>query len=70
MFSYNKLLGRMAECEYSQKLLANTLGISENALSRKLKGHANFNSLEIATICNVLKIPKEEIGLFFFTLKV
>lgn len=70
MFSYNKLFGKMAEKGYNQTKLAKMLGISKNTFTNKVKGKATFNSIEIATLCNVLDISCEDIGEIFFTPKV
>lgn len=70
MFDYSKLIGLMAEKKYSQKRLSQILCISENSFTNKLKGKSYFNSQEIATICNTLGITAENVGLYFFTLKV
>lgn len=70
MFDYSKLLGKMAEKQYSQKKLCSVIGISENTFTNKIKGRSDFSSEEIASICNVLDITAESIGSYFFTLKV
>lgn len=69
-FDFSKLLGRMKEYGYTQATMANFLGISENAFTNKIKGRHYFTALEIASICNFLDIIKEEIGKYFFTVKV
>lgn len=66
MFDYSKLFGRMAEKKYSQRALAQALNISENAFTNKVKGRSTFNSVEIATICNILDISNTQIGAYFF----
>lgn len=70
MFNYSKLFGLMAEKKYTQRALAQTLDISENAFTNKIKGRSTFNSIEIATICNILGIPNTQIGTYFFTKEV
>lgn len=70
MFDYSKLIGLMAEKKYSQRRLSQMLCISENSFTNKIKGKSSFNSKEIVTICNVLGITTENVGLYFFTPKV
>lgn len=69
-FDFSKLLGRIKEYGYTQASVANILGISENAFTNKIKCRHYFTALEIASICNLLAIVKEEIGIYFFTIKV
>ena len=70
MFQYNKLLGRMTEKKVIQKRAASALSISENSFTNKIKGRSNFTSEEIATLCDLLDIEKDEIGTYFFTVEV
>ena len=69
-YDYRKLLGRMRECEYTQDMLANKIGISSGHLNLKLNGKYEFRQTEIFSICDALKIPHDEIGAYFFALKV
>lgn len=70
MFDYAKLQGLAKEKGYTQGMLANTLGISENAFSNKINGKNQFKPLEIEKLCYVLDIDRSNIGLYFFTPKV
>lgn len=70
VFDYSKLLGKIKECGYTQGTIANLIGISENAFTNKIKCRYFFTALEIAIICNILGIIENDIGLYFFTLKV
>ena len=70
VFNYKKLLGRIKEYGHTQGSVANLLGISENAFTNKIKCRHYFTSLEIASICNLLGITKEEIGIYFFAIEV
>ena len=45
---------------------ANALGIDQATLSKKLCGRAVFTHEEIASICELLEIQANEIGLYFF----
>lgn len=57
----NLLKGKMAEKQFTQGLLAEKIGISENSLSRKMLGKREFRLSEMVEICKVLGIenPKE-----------
>lgn len=70
VFDYSKLLGLMAEKNFTQKKLCEVIGISENSFTNKLKGRSNFASDEIVKICNTLGISTESVGKYFFTPKV
>lgn len=62
--NYNKLKGMMREKNYSQKRLAEKLGISEQSLNSKLNGKTQFLILEVIIIINILRI--ENPSLIFF----
>jgi transcriptional regulator with XRE-family HTH domain len=68
-FDYSKLLGRIREYGYTQKTLANAIGMSVSQLNQCLKSRANFKHKMILAICRVLDIQIAEIGAFFYTLK-
>lgn len=70
MFDYSKLIGLIAERNFTQKKLCENINISENSFTNKIKGRSNFSSDEIAKICNVLEISNNQVGLYFFTPKV
>ena len=67
---YSKLIGRAAELGFSQKELAGKIGVSESHFCQKLNGHYSFKQKEIRDICEILLIPSDEIGLYFFTPRV
>lgn len=66
-FDYAKLLGRMREKGFTQESLAKEIGINESTLNSKLKNRSYFNAREIDKTCEVLNIPIEEIGTYFYT---
>lgn len=66
MFKYGKLLALMSDKGITQKVAAKELDISENSFTNKVKGRSNFNSEEIATLSELLSIPLNEIGSYFF----
>lgn len=66
-FNYSKLLGRFREYGYTQKDVAIHIGVRPSTLSLKLNNKALFTSSEIDSICKLLDIAKEDIGIYFFT---
>lgn len=66
-FNYSKLLGRMREYGFTQERLAKSLGINDGTLSAKLNSKTSFTAVEIDKICELLEIPNEEIGVYFFS---
>ena len=69
-FEYKKLRGKLAESYLTQSSLAQELNIGRTSLNRKLNNHIEFTQFEILRICNILKIPYNEIPQYFFTPKV
>lgn len=66
-FNYSKLLGRIREFGFTQKDVADRIGINPTTLSLKLKHKARFTAIEIDAICKLLDITTEDIGTYFFT---
>lgn len=64
---YSKLSGRIKERGYTQKALAEVIGISEGQFCQKLAGRYPFKQTEIRNICDALGISGEEIGVYFFS---
>lgn len=69
-FDYSKLKGKIVEKYDTQINFAKEYGVSENTLSQKLNNKMRFTSDDIIKICEMLSIPKEEVGQYFFTQKV
>lgn len=69
-FDFSKLKGKITEKYGSQQNFAKEYGISENSLSLKLTNKMRFTSDDIIKISDMLEIPKEEVGVYFFTIKV
>ena len=67
---YGKLLGRMKELGYTQKAVAESIGITESHFSRKISGEYAFKQSEIQAICELLGITATDIGAYFFNPKV
>ncbi len=69
-FDYRKLKGRIIEKYGSQSNFAAAYGISENTLSLKMRNKVRFTSDDIIAISDMLDIPENEIGSYFFTKQV
>ena len=67
LFDYSKLKGRIKEKLNHQYILAEKIGISTNAFSRKLNNALDFTNRETAKIIEVLDIKGDEIKEYFFT---
>lgn len=65
--TYPKLRGRIKEFYGTEKNLAEEMGISRQTLSKKLNKKIPITSDDIETFSNLLKIPINQIGLYFFT---
>ena len=65
-FNYAKLRGRIVEkCGTIQKATAES-GIRSELFTDAFKGRRTFTQTEIATLCEILQIPGEEIAAYFF----
>lgn len=69
-FDYRKLKGRIVEKYGSQTRFVKKYGISENSFSMKMNNKTRFSSDDIVKMSEMLDIPKEEVGEYFFTEKV
>lgn len=69
-FNYNKLKGRIVEKYGTQTKFAEAFDVSENTMSLKLNNKVRFTSDDIVKAVDMLGIPPEEVGLYFFTQEV
>ncbi|EFR42922.1 DUF739 family protein [Dialister micraerophilus] len=67
---YSKLKGKIKERYGTQAKFAEALGLSERSMSLKLTGKLPFDQKEIDNSLALLDISKNEIGEYFFALKV
>ena len=67
LFNYSKLRGRITEVCGSQKAFAKALNISDSTLTSKMKNYTYFTQSEILQAIEILRIPNEEVSLYFFT---
>lgn len=67
MYQYNKLRGRIVEKFGTQEKFAKAVGISENALSKKMQCKTGISQSDIAQWSKLLDISVSEYGEYFFT---
>lgn len=69
-FDYSKLRGKIREIFKTQSAFAEAMGMSSTSLSAKLNNNVEFSQKEIDRAVDLLKIEKEDIPAYFFTLEV
>lgn len=69
-FDYRKLRGRIREKFGSEKFFSSAMGWSERTTSFKLNGIRPWKQQEIMRAIELLDLSKEDIHLYFFTVKV
>lgn len=62
----NKLKARMVEKGYSQRSLADELGMNKNTLNNKLNGKYEFLFSEAVKVCRLLEITDPATALEIF----
>ena len=70
VFDYSRLRGLVKERNKTQEMVAAATGMAEATFSQKLNNNSEFKQGEILKICDVLRIPHEQIHAYFFTPKV
>lgn len=70
IYDYRKLKGKIKEVYDIQSEFAKALDISDTSLTNKLNSSTYFYQTEIDLACELLDIPVNEIGVYFFTKKV
>ena len=65
-FDYSKLNGRITEIFNSKKKFSKAMKLSERSISLKLNNQRYWKNNEITTACNLLLIPDNQIGDYFF----
>lgn len=60
MINKQKLMGRIVSKGYTQRSLAQCIGVSKNTLNSKINGHLAFDTVLIDKICNILDISDAE----------
>ena len=67
MFNHAKLLGRIKERGFTQGIVAEKIGMTQGTFGKKIKNESRFSTDEIDSICELLDISPDEIGVYFFT---
>lgn len=62
--SFDKLKGKMTEGHLSQRIMAQKLGITVQALNAKLNGRSQFTLGEVVKITEILSL-KDPVDIFF-----
>lgn len=70
LFDYAKLDGRITEKCRTRKAFAQRLGVTEATLSRKMNCEGYFTQPEIDKSAGILEISQDQIGTYFFTMRV
>lgn len=70
VFDYSKLNGRIVEVLGTRAEFSRKMGISERSIHLKLNNKTYWKNNEIRRAIEILHIPIEDIGLYFFKLKV
>lgn len=68
-FDFSRLLGLLRERGMRQEDLAKGISRNPGTLSAKLNNQGAFTAFEINAVCDLLDIPKQDIGIYFFTPK-
>lgn len=66
IFNYSKLLGEIKANGFTQKQIADKIGISETSFNKKLKGNSQFNQTEIKQILACLNLNISQVAEYFF----
>lgn len=66
MINTNKIKGRMAELQLTQRDVAESLQIAQSTVNQKINNVRPMDLEEAEKICNLLKIQPTEFQLYFF----
>lgn len=66
-YGYRKLRGRIVEKFQTQANFAKAVGISKNAMSRKMSGKVRLSQEDMVQWADLLEIERETYGEYFFT---
>ena len=69
-YDYSALCGKIVEKFQNRKNFATALGITPESLGKKLNSARDFKQSEIESAVRLLEIRADDIGKYFFTLKV
>lgn len=66
MRPFYKLRVRFAECELTQNEVARRAGMAAGTMTARMNGHQPFDAWQMDAIGQILGIPREEYGKYFF----
>lgn len=69
MINTNKVKGRMAELQLTQKDVASALGLSQPTVNQKINNIRPMDLNEAEKLSDLLKIPPEDFSIYFFCRK-
>lgn len=66
MLNKNKLRGAIISAGFTQKEIADKLGISENSFCSKMTGKSSFDVIQAHALCDILNITdnNEKVAIF------
>lgn len=67
MINTNKIKGRMAELELTQKDVAKMLNIAQATANQKINNVRPLTLVEAEKLCEILEISQSEFNIYFFT---
>lgn len=69
-YDYSLLAGKVKEFFGTQCAFSDAIALSERSVSLKMQGKISWKQSEIEKICEVLRLERMDIPVYFFTLKV
>lgn len=69
MKPFYRLRVRFAECEITQNEVARRAGMAPSTMTARMQGQQPFDAWQMDAVANVLNIPREEYGKYFFVSK-
>ena len=69
MKPFYRLRVRFAECEITQNEVARRAGMAPSTMTARMQGLQPFDAWQMDAVANVLNIPREEYGKYFFVSK-
>lgn len=66
MINTNKIKGRMAELQLTQKDVAASLGLAQPTINQKINNIRPTDLDEAEKLAELLKIPEEDFAIYFF----
>ena len=68
-FDYDLLKKRMKLYRHNQTTLAEEMDVSRKTINAKLNGSISFTQPDIVKICEILDIPRKQVGNYFYKSK-